>query len=667
MSGFIRRFSDFPSLETLREIEGVVTVDQNAPGTINGISAGVACLVGEFADMTYGVAIDANGVVTTSAQPIEVFSGQDLINKLGGFDTTIGEFGGDGGNGWLELKNKSFSRLVVVPINLASGRGGRVFRKLPTNKSATEPTPVVPVIGGTVVAGREFKSGANRVRLAQRVQFAETPAFDSGVDGSVTNAGGAAAFQTFNAAGGLFTTVQRPDGTQGVKIGDVLVLGVIGGAAGLGANADTYRVRTVPGATSLSVEKMDGTAFDWTTAASLPWRIHPAECADTGTTNALATVSGYRVPMRPLDATVAVDTNLTPSLVPDALTASSADALSGLGARTAPSDGLVFTNTVQAPNVASSASTDALYVTAIDSLLTDDLPEREVNIVWCARTSSTIDSKLKSHALAQKANGIGRISIFSPPLDTLSISTVLGDTTPGVGLNRYREGVYCWPGLQTFVGEAVGTSIKGADGQSYANGVLDVTSGSWGASIMSKLAPERNPGQASDPVKEVMSLALGLQRGVTNLGINEYKQLKAKGIMAPRNDRTVGRIFQSGVTRSVIDGEREIYTRRFSFFVEDSIAQALVPYSKELLTESLKDKMVGSVHDFFDVLLSENNKSASRIRGFSVDAESGNTPELDAAGVFVIKYAVEMLVIANTIVQQANIGYGVLNVQQLAG
>jgi hypothetical protein len=663
MAGFTRRYSDFPSIEVLQEIEGVVTVDGDPPGTIDGISAGVACCVGEFADMTHAVAITSNGVVSTSPQPTEVLSGQDLRDRFGGFDSTIGEFGGDGGSGFLDTVNKTFARLVIVAINLCSSQGARVWRKLPTNTSATDPSPVVPLVGGVVTAGREFVSGSDRVHLAQRVQFSELGEFASGVDGAITAAGAPAAFQSFSSAGGLFTTRLRPDGINtGVQVGDILVLGVIDGAGALGANADTYRVRSVTGATAIVVEKMNGASFDWTTGTAQPWRIHPAECADTGGENHIGTQAGYRIPVRALDASIAVDVNLTPVTVPEALTAQGADPLSGLALRSAPTTGIVYTAAVQAANAVNSSALDALYVTAIESLIDDDLPEREVNIVWCSRSSTTIDTTLKAHALAQKANGVGRIAVFSPPLDTLVLATAIADTGVGVGSNRYREGIYCWPGLTTFVREAVGISVKGADGLLYTDGILDTPSASWACAIMSKLVPERDPGQARDPVKTTMALTLGIQRGVTGLGIEAYKALKRSGVMGPRNDRQVGRIFQSGVTRSLQAGEKEINVRRFSFFVEDSVAAFLLPFSKEPVSEQFKDQITTGLHGFFMGMASVPNKGAARIRAFIVDAKSGNTPATEQAGIFVVKYAVEMIPIARTIVQQARIGLGVIDI-----
>lgn len=663
--GFNRRFNDFPSDDVLREIEGVVTVDETSVGEIAGVSQGVACIVGEFADVTFGVSISDVGVITTSPQPTEIGTGE-AIDKLGGWDETIGEFGGDGGSGFLEIKNKSFSRLVAVPINIASSQGARIWRKLPTNTSATSAVAVVPVSGATVPAGREFRSGSNRVRVAGRVQFSATPEYKTATDGSTTAAGAPAVAQPFVSPAGGFLTALRPDGTLGAQEGDILVLGVIGGAAGLGANADTYRVAAVTNDTTLSLQKMNGGTFDWTTTVAQPWRLYTPDVADSGGQHAFLAPAGYRIPARPLDATIAAATTLTPTIVPPALTAQSADPLSSLALRTDPTTGLVYTANVQAANQVSTAELDALYVLAIDSLLADDLPEREVNIVWSARKSAAIDTKLTNHVLLQKQSGIGRLALVSPAVDTIALASAIGDSAPGVGAHRARERIYNWPGVTTFVGEAVGVNVKGADGLLHKDGVLDVTSDGWAAAIMSKLAPERNPGQASDPVKTIMSLVTGIQRGVSGLGVAEYTRMKAKGIMGPRNDRTSGMIFQSGVTSSLLPGELDINVRRFSFYVEDSVVSFLEPFSKEPMSENLKDLIVGGLHDFFDGLLSANNPDAARIRGYKVDSKSGNTKQRNNTGIFVVKYQVEMIPIANTIVQQASVGLGVLDIKDLA-
>ena len=98
MAGFIRRYGYFPSQSTITEIEGVVIVDLPPPGSIQGVGTGTVCVVGEFADLTYATSV-AGGNVSSNMRAVEVFSSQDLVNKVGGFDEHLGEFDVSGGNG----------------------------------------------------------------------------------------------------------------------------------------------------------------------------------------------------------------------------------------------------------------------------------------------------------------------------------------------------------------------------------------------------------------------------------------------------------------------------------------------------------------------------------------------------------------------------------------
>lgn len=665
MSGFSRRYASNPGLSVLGQIEGVVTIDGEAVPSVQGLGTGTVALVGEFADMTYAVNVDASGNVTTKYQPVEIFGGPDLTEKVGGFDSTIGDFGLSCGNGFIELASKRFSRLVVVPINLTSSKGVRVWRFLPTNRSATDPSPAQPIQGGVVVAGREFRSSTNRVHIGATVKFTATPAFHALADGSTT-AAAAAASNNFTGSG--FDTVVRPDGTLGVIAGDILVVGVVGAAGALGANAGTYRVVSRTSATVIVVERMDGVNFAWTTGTTQPYRVHTPDVADSGGGFALSANGAFDVPARPLDATIATSVNLVPLLVPPAIAADSSDPLSGLAMRTQSVTGLVYTAALQAANVASSATVDAEYQAAFDSLLSDDLPAREVNIVWAARKSATIRSKIKQHVLQQKANGVGRMGLISPELTTYAPSVILGDSSPGVGAQRAEEVTYHAPGVRISIPQAVGVAIEGADGLTYTDGIVDTTSDGWAASILSSLAPHRNIGQAADPVKTVMAPVLALQRGINPaiLDIGFYTQAKAKGVCAPRMDRVSGAIFQSDVTTSLVSGQTLIRRRRMSFFIQDSLTAALLPFSKEVLTTKFKVDVLGAHVSFFDGLLSRNVPSAAQIAGYILDDKSGNTPETVKAGIHVVIHRVEMLQTADVIVIQSSVGYGQLSVVELA-
>jgi hypothetical protein len=648
--GFIRRFSAFPGVDVITQIEGVDIIDLTPPGPITGVGTGVACVVGEFADMTYGVAISSAGVVSTAPQAVEIFSSADLLGKVGGFDETIGEFGVSMGNGFVEVRNKKYSRLIVVPVNLASSRGVRVFRDLPTNRGATDPTSIVPVQAAAVLAGREFKSGSNRVRIGRQVNFSNALAYASGTDGAQASNAGPAATGVFTSAGSTFQTA-------GAQKGDILVLGVIGGSGLPG----TYRIVSVDSQTQITVERMDGASFTWASISSLPFRLHPAATADSvGPGFDAADAGGYTVPARPLDATITSGTVLTPTIIPSAGTATSWDTLSGLGARAnGDGTGLIYTSAVQAPNAVSASAIDTLYGTAIDVLLNDAAPQNDVDLVWAARKSSTIASKLKAHADAQSAQGRGRIAAISPPLTTLTVTAAIAATYPGVGGNRDERVAYNWVGALTQIPEAVGFALKGADGVLYSDGKVDTTFDSWAVSVMSQIQPERNPGELSKTVANALQAILGYQRAAPNLGISEFMTLRAQGIMGLRIDRAFGPCIQSGITTSLKTGEKNMNRRRFADFIEDSLADALIEFNKLPVDANFIDGVMGEATAFMENLLAPNNPPASRIRGYTLDDKSGNTPDMEDLGIFVITVGVKMKITADFIVLPVSVGPGV--------
>lgn len=658
MSGFIRRYPGFPSKDIIQQIEGVIIVDTPPSGTVQGVGTGVAALVGEFADMTYGVTVDASGNVTTSYLPVEIVSAQDQIDKLGGWDETLGKFGAEMGNGFVELKNKMFDRLIVVPINLSSNKGIRLWRQLPTCKSATDPTPITALQGAVVAAGREFKSGtAQRVRTCKRVLFTGLDARCSGIDADTATIG-AAAFQNITLPTGNLVI-------NNVQKGDLLVLGVIGGAGYLGSNANTYRVISVTSATVMVIEMLDGSSFALTdeSSAAQPWRIHPGSTGDSGGINQLSDVGGCTIPARPLDSTVVAATLITPTVTPPANAANAWDVLSGLTARTMTGGALTFTAAVQAPNVANSATVDALYDVAFDALKSQEFPVSDINLIWAARKSATIRAKVRQHCLDVSALGRGRRGFVSPLLTDLTLQTNVGDAAPGVGATRAERIAYNWPGVQTYIREAVGFSIATPTGQNTTDGMIDVTSDGWNAAVCSILPPERNPAQGAPPVDAILGPIVSLQRGAPKLDMSAYSQMRQRGICAPRYAKELGHFeFQSGITSSLVSGEKNQNRRAMADYLEDSLASALISFSKLPMTDALKSGAVGEVDAFLDGLLSANNAAAQRIADYIVDAKSGNTNSLTAAGIFVIIVRVQLVPTADFIVLQAEVGEGVLNV-----
>ena len=112
---FILRVTDMPSVQKLLELERIVTVD-NAGATVPAqAQAGKAGLVAEFVQGPF--------VPTVIGNPADI---QNLymndptkftLISQGSFDPSVDDQNGSGvafdGNGWAELKGKSFSGLVI--------------------------------------------------------------------------------------------------------------------------------------------------------------------------------------------------------------------------------------------------------------------------------------------------------------------------------------------------------------------------------------------------------------------------------------------------------------------------------------------------------------------------------------------------------------------------
>ena len=666
-AGFIRRYSYFPGTEELNAIEGVVIVDQRSPGPIRGASYGVVCVVGEAANMSYVCKVNTSGEVVSSFRPQQVFGGSDLLDKIGPFDSTLGDFGDEMGNLFVELRNKRFSRLVVCPVDLVRPASGttqyaiRCWRQLPTNTSATDTTPITPGIAVRLDGAAEFRASANRILLAAPVDFSGTPPKIVGVDGTTTVAGLPAATVTITSAGGDFIN-------NGVEEGDIVVAGSLNAAA-LSQNlvcAATLRVVSVDSATQITVQKLAGGNFtastDWLAGTgSLAYRVHRSTDADSGTGHQLSEAGGYTVLARPITSTVAAATAIAPYPTPTSPTGSVWEPISGLAGVTHPTGALTYDANVHAPNLTTTALLRARYLEAYNALLNDDEPTNNISIVTAARKDNTVQSYLRLHVLTSSSRGMSRMAVISPKLTTLNKATVLGSAAPGVGGTgggaiRTERLIYAWPGCRTFIPEMVGLEVDCSDGTTTDDGNIDVSMDTWIACLLSNLQPELNPGQAAAPVPTIFSPIIGYQRGTPTLDMNDYILFKQGGICALRMDRVVGPILQSGITTSLTTGELNINRRRMADFIQDSLAARYNQMSKMLWRQSIKDSILSETVAFFEDLLSENNPEAQRIESYAVDDQSPNTPALSAQGIWVVKSVVRMLPTLDVIVCQSQVG-----------
>jgi hypothetical protein len=288
-----------------------------------------------------------------------------------------------------------------------------------------------------------------------------------------------------------------------------------------------------------------------------------------------------------------------------------------------------------------------------------------VTVVFSARKSNAtvdgIQTALRAHVLASSATGRGRLAVIAPTLTMLIETTVVGATAPGVGVTADERAVYCWPGLQTFVSEAVPFALACADGvltspsdPVHQPGNLDVGADGWMASIMSNLATEKNPGQSAPPVPVVMASVIGLQHGAPTLAMSDYVLLRQSGVAAPKRDRQAGIFgFQSGITSNLL--KPRINRRRFADEVEDSLSELLLPMVKQVLTLDLQDAIVNEITAYLLGLQSPNAPGAARLQSFVVDRKGGNRPDLLAVGVYVVNVTVVMFPTADFITLRVNV------------
>lgn len=669
-AGYIRRFSYFPGTTELQAIEGVVIVDQRSPGPIRGTSTGVVAVVGECSDMSACCSVTSAGAVQTKNDPVEVYGSSDLIEKIGPFDQYLGEWGDEMGNLFAEVRNKQFSRLVVMPVDLVQPASGtvqyaiRIWRQLPTNRSATDATPIVPVVGTRIPAGTRFDNSSNRCYTASAVNFTGKAPINSGVDGTTITTSLPAATRTIVRATGSWIT-------DGASEGDLIVPGSLNAASAsqnlLCAGAGTLRIVSIGSATSVTVQKLDGSDFttsDWEAGSALAWRLHHASDGDSSQSSEghqLSEAAGYNVLARPMIGTISSASALTPNPAPTAPSGTYWDVTAGLMGVTHPSGALSYDANVHAPNLAANSLLRSRYLAAFDALLNDDVPESEVSVLISARKDATIQAYQRLHVLNASQRGMTRTTVISPKLTTLTKSTILGSAAPGVGGSgggavRHERVIYSWPGVKTFIPELVGVSVATSDGLTTDDGIVDTTGDTWIAALMSVLPPENNIGQAMEPVPTIFSPIISYQRGTPPLDMNDYILFKQYGVAAFRMDRTMGPVIQSGVTTSQTTGEYNLNRRRMADFIQDSLAARYNQLAKMVARQSIKDTLLSETDAFLSDLLAEGNPDAQRIAGYSIDDKTLNTQSLAAQGIYVIKIVVQMLQTLDTIVLASEVG-----------
>lgn len=563
MAGFVRRFTFFPTLQELTEIESVNIIDQSPPGIFVGVTIGTVLLVGEWPKGPFNA-------------PTVVDSGQSIGQVFGGFSLSVTDPLGfatnpySNGNSFVWLKNKRFRKLVLVRANLDLSEG--VNLELTGTPSPLTQDIVIPA--GTRV--RDASAPTVEFALSADVVFAE------GTDLAVS------AFTAFD-----------PD-------------------------VASYSTRTVEGVPVYSTQGVSETAV--------------ADVDQVDATDLFRAGIGAG------------------AAFPSLALAVSTGALDGAAANAAPL------------TVLTSGQIDTAYEAAIDSSLPGEEAVDDVTIIASARTSTAIRARLLVNVTDSSSVGRGRVGLIRPPIGTLPASATSG-VDPGVGVTRSDRIFYCYPHFEQRIPELA--TLDPNETISSANILIGADAAM--ATILSVLPSEENPGQSTKEFnnnQSLISFIRKLEDGLTAVGqptkftLPNYISFKAAGIAALRRDGDIAEwVFQSGVTSvdpQVDPGRITIKRRRMADEIQDSSAAIAKRFSKKLRTTARFNGLVGELTDYYELLLSPNNDAQQRISEYGIDTKSGNSEELQAAGITVIIVQVRLLDSLDVIVIQTEIGEGVV-------
>lgn len=126
MAGFVRRFTEQPPVEVIRQIEGVNIVDIAPPDPATGTGSGTVLLVGEFEDGFFATDEDAKGSV-------EIFGSEDYQAKFGVLGYTYAGVVANNpsarrhqselwnGNGFLKSFKLKAQRLMIARVDTSVG------------------------------------------------------------------------------------------------------------------------------------------------------------------------------------------------------------------------------------------------------------------------------------------------------------------------------------------------------------------------------------------------------------------------------------------------------------------------------------------------------------------------------------------------------------------
>jgi hypothetical protein len=608
---FFYRTTQMPSIQKILELERIIVVDGAGNNVPVSASQGNACLVGEFVQGPFTPTVinnpgDINNLYMNDPSKFSLIS-------QGGFDGAADDQNGAGiafdGNGWAELKGKSFSGLVIQ----------RVDTDMIVKGDGTSSAKAFVSFSLTVGAG-DLNGGSTAtikdIYIPAGTRFADN-----------TTAG------TSNGIVALSQAIRIPSGTA--------CTGTL--AIGISFTQDATGLLTyvASGATT------GATAF-FVKGKTLASTIL-AHALDTATSSANTTISGTISSVDGADAATAIFApaggGAQGSTLGDCIALCYPNAIQ----KTLP--GTDATNNIIAIWSARNWKGGASNIKAIRTAL------------WSA--NAVVASASGRGRICCVTAAPAKSASYADRTTALNAYLALVHTTDSVtdpDSDRYWA---CGPYQQVFSQEMNQDIVISACGFRVAMKVNEFNAGR--SQYLTSVGSPYNSTIQSIDSQEPAFAAFPLQDNP--LGMSEFVSMKAAGVAWLVKDRTAGWWFYSGVTgvsptgayANRLDDNR----RSFADEVQDVIFGLSAYYSKLPGTPDRQDAFAGTIRAYTDQLVNPGPGVEQRALAAQVldGGAAGNTQTLNAQGIYFYSVSITMVGSQKDIVINTQIGTNVVITQ----
>lgn len=720
MTGFVRRFTEIPPVNVIKEIEGVVIIDRAPVGVPAGVGTGTVLIVGEFEDGFFSTDEAAKGAV-------EVFGSTDLGSKFGGFGYSYGANRYQNvsarkhlqedwnGNGFLKLYKLQASRLLVSRVDTSVGTvafeavaksdsapgnysltAGQTLTVLASTGAVSSPAlaAAAATVTGTGAAFNTIVSGdAFGVKIDGGPQVnVLLGGADTTVAAVISRVNTALGYTAASDDGGQLKLAGIRQGTGGsvelieVAPGVLAKLGLTAGTtAGTGDVVDVTNVTpaelvafineiptigTINAAASFGPDN-NVRVIDEVTGAASAIQVAGDIAEDAGfpigiqtgiPVEAVSIPAGTRVRNSGGGEWVTMQTLDIPAGNEELVTAKVRPALDN-GTATGAAAGTV--------NVLVDPPAGGQYVVTNPSALTAALTENQLDNRYIEALNATLDpssvAQFASYLLmARRSDTLVREGRSNAEKATacgaFGRKYITGDplgtdmATIIANVALYRSDRVFYTGKGMRVRIPQIAELGTAGGQGFTADGFITVRPDGPLTSVCATLPPET-NPGQDP-GGILDDFVEVDSFGEQLSIESYKAARREGIVLPRVDREVGMIFLSGVTSSLESGRTNIARRKMADFINDQFATLFTRRIKKLNSLKEREGIKSDWEAFLETLKSTSNPDNQRIVDFSVsDGEDvGNTPESLAQGNYWLRTTVRTLSSLDNIITDNVIG-----------